>query len=190
MIMPPRMAECTATKLNMEMAATAEMREIALRIKPADVCIVPERRLELTTEGGLDVIAKRDTLAELVAALSEAGIRTSLFIAPQLAQIDAARDIAAPVIELHTGQYADADSPQTMRARLDDIAAAARHAAQIGLIVNAGHGLHYANAHAIAAIDEITELNIGHSIVARALAVGFPAAVGEMRNILDAARNK
>ena len=183
-----RMAQCTRTKLNMEMAVTDEMREIALRVKPADACIVPERRVELTTEGGLDVIRQRDRIADLVAALTESGTRTSLFIDPDLRQIDASREVNAPVIELHTGQYADARDPQSLRRELDAIIESAKHAAAIGLVVNAGHGLHYTNTRAIALIPEMNELNIGHAIVARAIAVGFPQAVTEMKELMIAAR--
>ncbi len=183
-----RMADCTGTKLNMEMAATEEMREIALRIKPADACIVPERRVELTTEGGLDVVRQRDLIADLVAAFSEAGIRTSLFIDPDLRQIDASLEVGAPVIELHTGKYADSHDPEAIQKELQAVIVSAKHADQAGIIVNAGHGLHYTNTQVIAAIPEITELNIGHSIVGRALAVGFFRAVSEMKTLMNEAR--
>ena len=183
-----RMARRTRTKLNMEMAATDEMRAIALRVKPADACIVPERRVELTTEGGLDVVRGRDRIADLVAALNESGIRASLFIDPDPKQIDASCEVNAPVVELHTGKYADAHTPGELRRELDAVVAAAKHALEAGLIVNAGHGLHYTNTQAIAVIPEITELNIGHAIVARALAVGFARAVGEMKALMVDAR--
>ena len=182
------MARRTRTKLNMEMAATDEMRAIALKVRPADVCIVPERRVELTTEGGLDVVRRRDLIADLVAAFDEAGIRTSLFIDPDRRQIDASLAVNAPVIELHTGKYADARGPQAVGKELQAIVASAKHAHQAGLVVNAGHGLHYTNTQAIAEIPEISELNIGHAIVARALAVGFPRAVGEMKKLIMAVR--
>ncbi len=182
-----RMAACTRTKLNMEMAATAEMRAIALRVRPADVCIVPERRRELTTEGGLDVARHGAALAEVAAALGEAGIRVALFIDPCAAQIEASAALA-PAVELHTGQYADAPDRQTRRRALEAVAAAAARARALGLLVNAGHGLNYANVHAIAALPDINELNIGHAIVARAIAVGLPQAVGEMKRLLSAAR--
>ncbi len=182
-----RMALRTRTKLNMEMAATDEMREIALRVKPADACIVPERRVELTTEGGLDVVRQRAQITDLVAAFSESGIRTSLFIDPNLRQIDASLESGAPVIELHTGKYAAADS-RAIKQELDTIIAAAQYADSLGIIVNAGHGLHYTNAQAIAAIPEIDELNIGHSIVARAIDVGFSRAVSTMKELIIAAR--
>ena len=183
-----RMARRTRTKLNMEMAATDEMRAIALRVKPADACIVPERRVELTTEGGLDVVRQRDLIADLVAAFNEAGIRTSLFIDPELGQIDASLEVNAPVVELHTGKYADARGPEAVQQALQEIIAGAKHAHGLGLVVNAGHGLHYTNTQAVAAIPEMNELNIGHAIVARAIAVGFPRAVREMKKLMLAAR--
>ena len=184
-----RMALRTRTKLNMEMAATDEMREIALRVKPADACIVPERRVELTTEGGLDVVRQRDLIADLVAAFNESDIRTSLFINPDLKQIDASCEVGAPVIELHTGKYADARESEAMQRELQAIIASTQYAEQAGIVVNAGHGLHYTNTQAIAAIPEINELNIGHGIVARALAVGFVQAVDEMKQLMVKARN-
>ncbi|MDD9856385.1 MAG: pyridoxine 5'-phosphate synthase [Gammaproteobacteria bacterium] len=262
-----RMAAGARTKLNLEMAATDEMRDIALRLRPADACIVPERRAELTTEGGLDVLRHRARLADLTAALTAAGIRVSLFIDPDPAQIDASAEVGAPVVELHTGRYAGlagmrgamgagdfaadllrdsagdsagdsmvdsvgdsgadssrdsmADSagdstPDSSRASMaesasDSVAdsvgdsmgesaefqrewsaltAAVSHAAAAGLIVNAGHGLHYANTARIAALPDIHELNIGHAIVARALTVGFPCAVGEMKRLMVEARGR
>ncbi len=184
------MARRTRSKLNLEMAATEEMREFALKVAPADACIVPERRAELTTEGGLDVLARRAAIADLVAELGEAGIRVSLFIDPDPRQIEASREVGAPVVELHTGRYADAPpSAGAGRQReLDEIVSAARYADELGLVVHAGHGLHYDNVQAIAAIAQIKELNIGHGIVARALAVGFARAVGEMKRLMLAAR--
>ena len=182
-----RMARRTRTKLNMEMAATDEMRNIALRVKPADACIVPERRVELTTEGGLDVVRHRDHIADLVASFDESGIRTSLFIDPDPEQIAASVEVNAPVIELHTGKYAGARDSESVRRELDAVASAAKYARQSGLIVNAGHGLHYTNTRAIASIPGIHELNIGHAIVARALAVGFPRAVREMKRLMTTA---
>jgi len=186
-----RMAGCTRTKLNMEMAATDEMRDIALRIRPADACIVPERRAELTTEGGLDVVRHRARIADLVAAFNDAGIRTSLFIDPHQRQIEASRETGAPVIELHTGGYAGAASdPAGARREWEALTAAARYAGELGLVVNAGHGLHYTNTRAVAALPEINELNIGHAIVARALAVGIARAVGEMKRLMCDARGR
>jgi len=182
-----RMARMTRSKLNMEMAATDEMRGIALRVAPADVCIVPERRVELTTEGGLDVLRHRARLAELTAAFGAAGIRTSLFIDPHPAQIEASAEAGAPAVELHTGGYAGANGAAA-RAEWEALRDGARRAHALGLLVNAGHGLHYANTRAVAALPEINELNIGHAIVARALATGFPRAVAEMKNLMRAAR--
>lgn len=182
-----RMAATARTKLNMEMAATDEMRDIALRVRPADACIVPERRAELTTEGGLDVVQHRARLGEIIAAFSEAGIRTSLFIAAKSAQIDATLEIGAPVIELHTGKYANAAGEQA-QIELAVLADAAKYAAQAGLIVNAGHGLHYQNAAQVATLPQLHELNIGHAIVARAIAVGFHSAVSEMKRLIVDAR--
>ncbi len=183
-----RMAARARTKLNMEMAATDEMRAIALRVKPADACIVPERRVELTTEGGLDVARQRDHIADLVVALAESGIRVSLFIDPHPKQIEASREVNAPAVELHTGQYAGARDPRAVRRELEAVVAGAKYAHGLGLVVNAGHGLHYTNTAAVALIPEINELNIGHAIVARALAVGFPDAVREMKRLMLAAR--
>ncbi|MGR3913531.1 MAG: pyridoxine 5'-phosphate synthase [Gammaproteobacteria bacterium] len=182
-----RMARMTRTKLNMEMAATDEMRDIALRVRPADACIVPERRAELTTEGGLDVARHRARLAELIAALGAAGVRAALFIDPDAAQIEASAEAGAPVVELHTGRYAGARGA-ALRVEWEAVAGGARRAAQCGLVVNAGHGLHYENTQAIAALPEINELNIGHAIVARAIAAGLPRAVAEMKKLMTAAR--
>ncbi len=179
-----KMAKLTKTKLNMEMAVTDEMRDIALRVKPADVCLVPEKREELTTEGGLDVIGKRRELIALCYAFQEAGIRVSLFIDPEEVQIEAAKEVGAPVIELHTGTYADARSESQQSTELARIMRCAEFGDQLGLIVNAGHGLHYNNTQWIAAIQCIHELNIGHSIVARAMLVGFPQAVREMKKLM------
>lgn len=184
------MARRTRTKLNLEMAATDEMRDIALRVKPVDVCVVPERREELTTEGGLDVAQHRARIKELVAAFNDAGIRTSLFIDPDARQIDACAEVGAPAVELHTGEYANARDEGERARRLRALADSAREAHAAGLLVNAGHGLHYDNTAAVAAIGEINELNIGHAIVARALAVGMASAVGEMKRLMAAARDR
>src|SRR5262245_51841521 len=176
-----------ATRMNLASALTPAMIAIALRVKPHDVCLVPERREELTTEGGLDVAGNRERVASACRELGDAGIRVSLFIDPDPAQIDAAHDAGAPVIELHTGSYADA-APRERDAELGKIAAAARYAAGRGLHVNAGHGLHYANVQPVARLPEIRELNIGHSIVARAVFTGLGAAVREMKALMAAAR--
>lgn len=182
------LAEVVQTKLNLEMALTEEMLRIAVAVRPQDCCIVPERREELTTEGGLDVRAHLDRVRDGCARLAEAGIRVSLFIDPEEAQIDAAIAAGAPVIELHTGRYAAARNERARRAELDAIGRAARHAASAGLVVNAGHGLHYHNVEAVAALPELAELNIGHAIVARAVLTGMEEAVREMKRLMRQAR--
>jgi len=171
------------TKMNFEIAATEEMLEIALKIRPQDVCLVPERRLERTTEGGLDVVANCDYLAEACDKLADAGIRVSLFIAPDIAQIEAAKAVGAPVIEIHTGKYADSVG-SVQRHELQRIQDATAHAQKIGLIVNAGHGLNIHNVHDIAAIPHMEELNIGHAIVAHAVFVGWEFAIREMKQLM------
>ncbi len=179
--------EVMRTRMNLELAVTDAMIDFALRIKPHDVCLVPERRQELTTEGGLDVIAQRAKIATAVARLGAAGIRVSLFIDPDLQQIQAAKSVEAPVIEIHTGAYAEAEQRQARAAALTRIRDAAQHAQSIGLVVNAGHGLHYHNVGPIAALAQVRELNIGHAIVAHALFVGWQAAVREMKQLMNAA---
>jgi pyridoxine 5-phosphate synthase len=175
------------TRMNLEMAATPEMLKIACDVKPQDVCLVPEKRAEVTTEGGLNVAIQRDVIDEACKRLSGAGIRVSLFIDPERKQIETAKMIGAPVIELHTGAYAEHTGAEQAR-ELSRIVDAARYAASLGLIVNAGHGLHYHNVQPVAAIPEIVELNIGHSIVARAVFDGFATAVREMKRLLSEAR--
>lgn len=182
-----RVRDVVTTRMNLEMAATDEMLDIARRVRPEDCCLVPEKRAELTTEGGLDVIAGRERLALACGSLAESEIRVSLFIEPDLHQIDAAAEVGAPVIEIHTGTYANARPGPDRQRELERIILAARHARSIGLVVNAGHGLDYENTVDIAAIPDIAELNIGHSIVARALFVGIATAVGEMKHIIDSA---
>lgn len=177
--------ELLATRMNLEMAATPEMVGIARRIRPADCCLVPERREELTTEGGLDVCANASALHDSCAALADAGIRVSLFIDAEPAQIEAAARTGAPVIELHTGHYADAASPAAAAAELARLRQAVVLGEQLGLTVNAGHGLHYHNTRAVAAIDGVRELNIGHAIVARAVFTGLAAAVSEMKQLIQ-----
>ncbi|HEY8119360.1 MAG TPA: pyridoxine 5'-phosphate synthase [Methylophilaceae bacterium] len=174
------------TKMNLEMAVTDEMIAIALKVKPQDICLVPERREERTTEGGLDVIANLGKITDACDQLADAGIRVSLFIAPDIAQIDAAKQAGAPVIELHTGKFADTTG-SVQRHELERIQQAAAHALQLGLVVNAGHGLNIHNVHAIAAISGIEELNIGHAIVAHALFVGWEYSVREMKALMVAA---
>lgn len=175
------------TRMNLEAAVTDEMIDFACAIKPQDVCLVPERREEVTTEGGLDVIRYYKQVEKAVRQLQAEGIRVSLFIDPDEAQIGAAADVGAPVIELHTGRYADAEGAPLAH-ELERIKAASRFGVGRGLKVNAGHGLHYTNVQAIAAIGEIGELNIGHAIVAHAVFAGFENAVREMKAIMVAAR--
>lgn len=177
------------TRLNLEMAMTEEMLANALAVQPEDVCIVPEKREEVTTEGGLDVIGQCGKVSRFTAKLHEAGIRVSLFIAPDCAQIQAASDCGARVIELHTGAYADAESPQARQQELERICQAAQFAAGLGMTVNAGHGLTIHNVGAIARIPEIVELNIGHSLIAQAVFLGLPEAVRQMKEAMFRARN-
>jgi pyridoxine 5-phosphate synthase len=175
------------TRLNLEMAVTPEMIAIALRLRPSDCCLVPEKRSELTTEGGLDVAGNLSAVRAAVTQLGAAGIRVSLFIDPDEQQIDAARAAGAPVIELHTGTYATAAGSEQAR-ELARLQHAARHAAALGLAVNAGHGLDYFNVQPVAAISQVGELNIGHAIVARAMFTGLADAVREMKALMLAAR--
>ncbi|HSH54661.1 MAG TPA: pyridoxine 5'-phosphate synthase [Methylotenera sp.] len=172
------------TRMNLECAVTDEMIGIALEVAPQDVCLVPERREERTTEGGLDVVGNFANVQAAVKKLSDVGIRVSLFIGPDLAQIDAAKKVGAPVVELHTGTFADAESTADKARELKRIQQAVAHALSLGLVVNAGHGLHYHNVHEIASIEGIEELNIGHAIVAHALFVGWDNAVREMKALM------
>lgn len=176
------------TRLNFEMAATQEMVNLALEIRPSDCCLVPEKRTEITTEGGLDVVGQEAHLRSICARLSQAGIRVSLFIDPDTAQLDAARRLNVPVVELHTGAYAEASGADQAR-ELERIAAAAAHAHSIGLVVHAGHGLNYHNVQPVAALPQIVELNIGHAIVARAVIDGMRTAVAEMKRLMLASRS-
>lgn len=176
------------TRMNLEAAVTPEMIAIARRLRPHDVCLVPERRAELTTEGGLDVAGSYKRVERSCRELSSAGIRVSLFIDADRRQIDAALRTGAPVVELHTGVYAEARTRRQQEKARDRIRAAADYAAGKGLQVNAGHGLNYANVRPIAAIPQIGELNIGHAIVARSVFVGIAQAVREMKALMDAAR--
>ena len=176
------------TRMNLESAVTGEMIEVALRVKPHDVCLVPEQRLELTTEGGLDVKSNFERVRNAVRDLGAAGIRVSLLIDAEAGQIDAARETGAPVVELHTGRYANACTADERAAELEKIGAAAAYAARKGLQANAGHGLNYHNVQPVAAIARIRELNIGHAIVAHAVMVGFAQAVREMKKLMVAAR--
>ena len=181
------MREALQTRMNLEMAVTDEMIAVARRVLPQDCCLVPESRLEITTEGGLDVAGQLQRVAEACSALGSSGIRVSLFIDPDAAQVEAARRAGAPVVELHTGTYADADGAARAR-EFERLRGAAKLAASLGITVNAGHGLNYHNVEPIAAIPEIVELNIGHAIVARALFEGLPKAVRDMKDLMRAAR--
>jgi pyridoxine 5-phosphate synthase len=181
------MREALQTRMNLEMAVTEEMIRNALQVKPQDACLVPESRQEVTTEGGLEVAGQGARVRDAVAALAAAGIRVSLFIDPEAAQIEAARRAGAPVIELHTGAYADAVGGARAR-EFERLRSAAKLAASIGLTVNAGHGLNYHNVEPIAAIPEIIELNIGHSIIARSIIDGLAKAVGDMKELMRRAR--
>jgi len=175
------------TRMNLEMAITDEMLEIAKRHLPQDCCLVPERRDELTTEGGMDVAGQVDRVTEAVSELAAEGIRVSLFVNPDLPQLDAAKATGAKVVELHTGLYAKAE-PAAQGAELERLRKAAQHAHSLGLVVNAGHGLHYHNVQPIAAIPEIVELNIGHAIISRAVFSGLTEAVREMKRLMVEAR--
>lgn len=176
------------THMNLELAVTDDMLRIAERYKPSDCCFVPEKREELTTEGGLDVHGQQGKIREASARLGAVGIRVSLFIDPEKQQLDAALAAGAPVVELHTGRYAEADGDE-QKAELERIADAARYGHSLGLIVNAGHGLHYQNVTAVARIPEIVELNIGHSIISRAVFDGLAMAVAEMKRLMSEARS-
>lgn len=177
---------CLQTRMNLEMAATTEMLRIATRIKPQDCCLVPERREELTTEGGLDAAANAAQLQEYCAALAEAGSRVSLFIDADPRQLEAAVEIGAPVVEIHTGHYADASCGRSSEEELRKIESAITYGNELGLQVNAGHGLDYHNVQHIVALGGVRELNIGFAIIARALFTGLDTAVREMKRLLAA----
>ncbi len=175
------------TRMNLEMAVTDEMLAIAAEVRPADCCLVPERRTELTTEGGLDVAAQLERVHQATTRLRQAGVRVALFIDPDRPQVEAAAQTGAPVVELHTGAYAEA-AGAAAATELERLRSAARLAAGLGLEVHAGHGLNYRNVRPVAAMHEIVELNIGHAIIAHALFVGLPAAVREMKALMREAR--
>lgn len=175
------------TRMNLEMAVTEEMIAIATELGPEDCCLVPEKREELTTEGGLDVASQQQRVADACRRLAQAGIRVSLFIDPERAQLDAAAAVGAPVVELHTGAYADADEA-SRQDELQRVVEAAAHGAELGLKVHAGHGLNYVNVTPVAAIPAIVELNIGHAIVARSVLDGMGRAVSEMKRLMSEAR--
>ena len=174
--------------LNLEMAATSEMLEIALRHRPHACCIVPERREEITTEGGLDAAGQHNHLAPFVARLRDAGIRVSLFINPDRHQLEAARSLGAPVVELHTGAYCDAEGQAGRDAELARLTAAAREGAALGLEIHAGHGLTFDNVGPIAALPEVAELNIGHFLIGEAIFGGLDSTIKRMRALMDKAR--
>ena len=174
-------------RVNFEMAVTPEMLAIAVGLSPSDACLVPEKREELTTEGGLDVAGQAGKIARACAELGDAGIRVSLFIDPDREQLDAAVSAGAPVVELHTGRYAETEGDK-QAAELERLVDAARHGNEKGLVINAGHGLHYQNVKPIARIPEIVELNIGHAIIARAVFDGLGPAVIEMKRLMLEAR--
>ncbi|WP_239423578.1 pyridoxine 5'-phosphate synthase [Snodgrassella communis] len=178
-----------STRLNLEMALTPEMLDNALAVQPADVCIVPEKRQEITTEGGLDVLSQQDKVAEYTQKLTAAGIRVSLFVDADKQQIQACREIGAPVIELHTGAYADSTDKEQRQQQLARIEEAAHQASEMGIIVNAGHGLNIHNVTPIAKILAIHELNIGHALIAQAIFIGLPQAIEQMKTTIFRARS-
>lgn len=182
-----RFRESLQSRMNLEIAVTPEMIGFALEIMPEHVCLVPEKREELTTEGGLDVVGQQDRVREACDRLGEAGIDVSLFIDPDFAQIEASLRAGAPTVELHTGRYAEAESDLERGDELNLIRSSAEYAHSAGLTVNAGHGLHYRNVQPIAAIAGMNELNIGHSIIAQAIFSGMTDAVREMRQLIDTA---
>jgi len=184
----PIIVETATVPVNLEMAATAEMTAIAARHRPAWVCLVPEKREELTTEGGLDVVSHQKAVAASLEALRAAGVRVSLFIDPDARQVEAARILGADAVELQTGSYSEAKGEAARSGRLDELRGAARLARQCGLRVHAGHGLDYHNVGAVAAIHDIVELNIGHSIVSRAVLVGMAEAVRGMKRAMEEGR--
>ncbi len=178
------LADILQTRMNLEMAATSEMAAIASRFRPHDCCLVPEKREELTTEGGLDVAGNLEYMRDYCEELRDAGVRVSLFIDADRKQLDAAVEVGAPVVEIHTGHYADAPLGRSRDEALEKIIQAVEYGNQIGLQVNAGHGLDYHNIQPILQIGGIRELNIGHSIICRAVFTGLDAAVREMKNLL------
>ena len=182
------MQRTVQTRVNLEMAITDAMLDIALRVLPEDVCLVPEKREELTTEGGLDVAGQVNAVTRACRRLDDAGIRTSLFVDPDPAQLEASAACGAPVVELHTGTYADALDRNQQALELDRIREAAAYGDRLGLTIHAGHGLHYHNVQPVAAIDTIVELNIGHAIIARAVFDGIDKAVADMKALMLAAR--
>ncbi|MER1691474.1 pyridoxine 5'-phosphate synthase [Proteus mirabilis] len=181
-------SQTVQTRLNLEMAVTEEMIEIACQTQPDFCCLLPEKRQEVTTEGGLDVVGNEEKVADAIKRLSLAGIKVSLFIDPDHEQINAADRVGAPFIEIHTGAYADAEDEQAQEKEFVRIRDAVTYAASKGLKVNAGHGLHYHNVQRIAALPELYELNIGHAIIGRAVFSGLAPAVEEMKRLMREAR--
>lgn len=184
------LSDILQTKINLEMAVTDEMLAMAEKYRPADCCLVPEKREELTTEGGLDITGQIGRIKVACQRLAAANVTVSLFIDPDFAQIDAAIECGAPVIELHTGRYADAETTTEAEQERQIIISAVEYAKNLGLQVNAGHGLNYHNVDAIAEIPDIVELNIGHAIVARSVFTGFQSAVREMKQLMLEARHR
>ena len=180
-----RLREQIKTRMNLEIGATKEMISIACQVRPDDVCLVPERREELTTEGGLDVVGKQSDLLEMTACLKEVGIRVSMFIDPEIPQIEASRLVGVDAVELHTGAYAETTILEEIDYEYKRLVNAAIFASSTGLRVNAGHGLHYGNVSKIAEIAEIMELNIGHSIIAKAVFSSLSKAVSDMKTLID-----
>ncbi|MHC4472469.1 MAG: pyridoxine 5'-phosphate synthase [Planctomycetota bacterium] len=176
--------ETIKTKMNLELGNSEEIVAIALEVLPEDCCLVPERREEVTTEGGLDVVGQADALTETIVRLKEAGIRVSLFIDPEKPQLEASANVGADFVELHTGRYAEARGEVMRNEKLTELVTAAEAAVDLGLRVNAGHGLNYRNVVPVSAIPEIEELNIGHAIIARAVLVGLDLAVREMKDLM------
>ena len=184
------LSQTLQTRMNLEMAVTDAMLTVAEKYKPSDCCLVPEKREELTTEGGLDVAGQIPKMRDACTRLANAGIRVSLFIDADKNQIKASHDVGAPAIEIHTGHFADAKSKAEEDAEFSKITEGVKYAKSLGLQVNAGHGLHYHNVQRIAAIPDIEELNIGHAIIAQAVFVGLGPAVTEMKRLMDAVSNK
>ena len=183
-----RLIAVTNSRVNLEMAATSEMIDIACSLKPFDCCLVPEKREELTTEGGLDVMGEVDDLSLSIHRLKKSGIKVSLFIDPDPKQIETSKMVGADAIEIHTGLYADSLNAKDQDYELERVKECAKHAKKIGLQVNAGHGLNYQNTSLISAIPEIEELNIGHAIIARSVITGMAEAVKEMKTIMESSR--
>lgn len=177
------------TRMNLEMAVTDEMVKIACDVKPEDCCLVPEKREELTTEGGLDVIRYEAAITDACTELAAAGIKVSLFIDADVKQIDAAKRCGAPVIEIHTGHYADAENLQKQQQLLNEIVVACEYADNIGLQVNAGHGLNRQNIHDIASLQPVSELNIGHAIIADSIFMGLEKTIAEYRRLMQECRS-